>query len=406
MIENLEQLVRVAADGGEDAAIFKFDADIFFAQIEIAQLHRAGKDGIQVQQLLFGRNLARKAEQIGDEFLGAARLFANFLPEGIGATLGGILEGQQVGVAEDGGKRVIDFVRGAGGQLAQRRELFGLNEMGLETLDVFERIPKIVNQLSAFLIDQVLAQENQRADDKNRGQGHQHSEFPDRDGRIAELQVPNRQQRSRQAADTGQTRGPLGIALDWRGHGLRLKFQIARDDAGDADPDKGAKHGQTEQISVVGNYAAHGEVEDKNSGDVQGRGAEEMAVNLAPGALGAKEQNSEADRDHQIFDEICGNIARMKQRWFGLNAFPGHGRENINIEPDDSEQQQIDQAEAKCLAHFPGVGHERDGGHERNGVQKKEQIRGEGRLSLVLQAKLGVNNDENSGEPKRAAQGQ
>ena len=31
MIENLEQLIRIAADRRQDAAIFEFDADIFFA---------------------------------------------------------------------------------------------------------------------------------------------------------------------------------------------------------------------------------------------------------------------------------------------------------------------------------------------------------------------------------------
>ena len=73
-------------------------------------------------------------------------------------------------------------MRGAGGQLAQRRELFGLNEMGLEALDVLERIPEVVDQLGAFLVNEMLAQEDQGADDEDGGQGHQHSEFPDRDG--------------------------------------------------------------------------------------------------------------------------------------------------------------------------------------------------------------------------------
>src|ERR1700728_1066678 len=46
MIENLKQLVRVATNGGEDAAAFQFDADIFPAKIQIAELYRASENGV------------------------------------------------------------------------------------------------------------------------------------------------------------------------------------------------------------------------------------------------------------------------------------------------------------------------------------------------------------------------
>src|SRR5580704_8676997 len=62
MIENLEQLIGIAANGRQDAAIFEFDANILFAQVQIAQLDRTGEHGIQIEQLLFGRNLAGEAE--------------------------------------------------------------------------------------------------------------------------------------------------------------------------------------------------------------------------------------------------------------------------------------------------------------------------------------------------------
>src|SRR5580704_936252 len=243
VIEDLEQLIGVAANGRQDAAIFEFDADVLFAQVQVTQLNRAGEYGVEIQQLLFGRHLAGEAEQVGDEFLGAASLFANFLAERVRAAFGRILKGQEVGITEDGGERIIDFVRGAGRQLAQRGEFFRLNEVSLEALDVFERIPKFVNELSAFLVDEVRAEENQGADDEDGGQSDQDAKFPHRFGSVAEFQSPNRQERGGEAANAGEAGGPLGIALDGRGHRLRLEFQLAGDDAGDADPDEGAEHG-------------------------------------------------------------------------------------------------------------------------------------------------------------------
>src|SRR5580658_990291 len=42
MVENLQQLIRVATHSRKDAAIFQLDADILATQIKIAQLHGAG----------------------------------------------------------------------------------------------------------------------------------------------------------------------------------------------------------------------------------------------------------------------------------------------------------------------------------------------------------------------------
>ena len=66
MIENLKQLVWIAANGRKNASAFEFDADIFFAQIQITKLYGSGEHGVEVEQLLFGRHLPRKAEKIGD----------------------------------------------------------------------------------------------------------------------------------------------------------------------------------------------------------------------------------------------------------------------------------------------------------------------------------------------------
>src|SRR5208282_2666877 len=90
VVENLQQLIRVATNGGKDAAIFQLDANILAAQIKIAQLHGAGEDAIQIQQLFFGGILPCKAEQIVDQVLGASGLIADFVSQGMRAGVGGV----------------------------------------------------------------------------------------------------------------------------------------------------------------------------------------------------------------------------------------------------------------------------------------------------------------------------
>jgi len=81
-------LIRVAANGGKNSAILHFDADIFIAQIESAELDGAVECGGEIEELLLGRDLAREAEEIGDQLAGAPRLFANFFRQTFGARSG------------------------------------------------------------------------------------------------------------------------------------------------------------------------------------------------------------------------------------------------------------------------------------------------------------------------------
>ena len=67
------------------------------------------------------------------------------------------------GVVHDRGKGLIDFVRGAGHQLAQRSQFFPLHEMGLQALLIFEAAPGLVQQADKSAILQVLADEEKDA---------------------------------------------------------------------------------------------------------------------------------------------------------------------------------------------------------------------------------------------------
>ena len=166
MIENLEQLVRISANGWKHATAFEFYADIFFAQIQIAKLYGSGEYGIEIEQLLFGRYLPRKAEKVGNQIFCAPGLLANFFSQRMRPCVSGILNGQHISITKDGRERIIYFVRRAGGELAERGKFFGLYEMGLETFDVLERLPELVHETGAFLINHMLPQENQGCADE------------------------------------------------------------------------------------------------------------------------------------------------------------------------------------------------------------------------------------------------
>ena len=222
MVKNLQQLIRVATHGGQDAAIFQLDADIFPAQIQIAQLHGAGQDAIEVQQLFFSGNLPRKTEQIVDQVLGTAGLLADFFSQRMRPGVRGVFDGEHVGITENRGERIIDFMRGARGQLAERSQFLGLHEMGLQPLDVFQRLPQFVHQAGALLVHKILAEKNKAGADENRHQRDNQAETLHRIRRGAEEHVPRGQYGRCQHTPHRQTRRPLRIAL----HGRLLRFRL------------------------------------------------------------------------------------------------------------------------------------------------------------------------------------
>jgi hypothetical protein len=131
-----------------------------------------------------------------------------------------------------------------------------------------------------------------------------------------------------------------------------------------------------------------------------------VAVNGAPGALGAKEQKTETNDDEEIFDHVTNDVVRMKQFRIGGNNFPRHGGEDVDVQPQNGEEQQVHEAEAQRLAHFARVGHERQSGHERDGMKEKKQIHRKGHLGDVLEFEFGVGEGEYAGEPQRATERQ
>src|SRR5467141_3622481 len=118
--EDLQQLIRVAADRGNGYTGLQFDADVLAAKIQPPELRRTNDDGVDVDQgtLLTGY-LVRKAEQVVHQRLRTARLIANFFREFAGALAGRRIVDQQIGIAQDGCEWIVDLMRGAGGKLSK-----------------------------------------------------------------------------------------------------------------------------------------------------------------------------------------------------------------------------------------------------------------------------------------------
>ena len=92
--------------------------------------------GAHIDKNFFRRVLLREAKQVCDQVAGAACLLTDFL--GYSRLLAfGCLRGQQLGVAENGGKRIINLMGRSGDELSEGRELFFLYEMRLQPLQVF-----------------------------------------------------------------------------------------------------------------------------------------------------------------------------------------------------------------------------------------------------------------------------
>src|ERR1700761_466260 len=137
--KHLHELITVAANTREDRLELQFNARLWRA-IERAKLNCVGDDGVDVEERAFRWHLACKTEQVADERLCAASLVSNF--SGGRTSLFGKrrIIGEQIGKSENRRERIVDFVRRPCGELAERYKLFGLYELRLETLEIFDRL--------------------------------------------------------------------------------------------------------------------------------------------------------------------------------------------------------------------------------------------------------------------------
>ena len=102
-------------------------------QLRTQQAHGGLKQRIWIDWRKAGGGLAREGQEAGDQRFRAAHLLADhpglmfFLARQIRCA-------EQIGVAQHRRERIVDLVRRAADQLAERGQLFGLNELLLKKL--------------------------------------------------------------------------------------------------------------------------------------------------------------------------------------------------------------------------------------------------------------------------------
>ena len=102
-------------------------------QVFLHQLERLAQQIVQIDRLQLGAAVARKLQQVGDDFLGAGDFFLGNLEVFTDFGLVRIDNlAQIVDRVQDNAQRIPNLVRDAGRQLTDRRHLFRLDELALQ----------------------------------------------------------------------------------------------------------------------------------------------------------------------------------------------------------------------------------------------------------------------------------
>ena len=132
--EDLLQLVRIRHDDGQLGRELRDDLDVAGAQVVGHDLQHLLDHGVELHELALGGVLAREAEQALHDLVAAVRALGDELEVGSRLFVGGHLR-EQIGEPDDGGQRVVQFVRHAGHELPDRRKLLALHELRLGALE-------------------------------------------------------------------------------------------------------------------------------------------------------------------------------------------------------------------------------------------------------------------------------
>ncbi len=92
------------------------------------------------------------AEQIIHQGFCPPRLLANFFRQAPRPAVHGRIVREQLGIAQNGRQRIIDFVSGTADQLTERREFFRLHVLRLQALQIVERLLGSAQQFEALRI--------------------------------------------------------------------------------------------------------------------------------------------------------------------------------------------------------------------------------------------------------------
>ncbi len=133
------------------------------------QLHSGACQGVEIEGTFGSRGLAGKADETGDQRFGAADILADLCGKRPLIVSERRAE-EHVGITEHGGDGIVEFVGGAADQLTDGGQFFGLKDLGLQTVQVFERFLRVIQEADQFAIEKMLAPENHDAHEECCGQ--------------------------------------------------------------------------------------------------------------------------------------------------------------------------------------------------------------------------------------------
>src|SRR5215467_5572890 len=130
--ENLEDLVGVGQHAGKICFQRKPNLNLSGGAARLEQVRRALEENADVDEGLLPGGLLGKAEKVGDQIAGAARLVDDLAQQAV-LLVGESLAGPELlRAGHDRVEGMVDFLGGAGDKIAKRGEFFFLHELRLQ----------------------------------------------------------------------------------------------------------------------------------------------------------------------------------------------------------------------------------------------------------------------------------
>ena len=117
----------MTATGSGRGAQLQDELDVDLLEVIVAQLGGRAHQIVEVDRRAVGHAAARERQQVAHDLAGAHRFLAHELEVGLVDALR--LVEHQLGAADDRLERVVDLVRHAGDELANRREPLAVHEL-------------------------------------------------------------------------------------------------------------------------------------------------------------------------------------------------------------------------------------------------------------------------------------
>ena len=131
--DHLLELVDVDLDQAEIAAMHDLELDLL-AEQPAEQIAEIGDDIGERQDFRAQRLAARESQKLAHQIGGAIGVLLDVHDVGEGRIGRPVLGEQQIGEADDGGQHIVEVMRDAAGQLADRLHLLALRQLHFERL--------------------------------------------------------------------------------------------------------------------------------------------------------------------------------------------------------------------------------------------------------------------------------